>query len=525
VPAKNWYDGAYIYNAKEDAAHVALERLQLIEAAQQPTERDSPTVDVSTVEVNTASVSSAADDEEWDEWDTEESESSEEIWVSDFSEDSGIMEKDHPRWTANGNGIVNTIVFAFQQHQCRFNQATVLECDSNAKNGAPNNQKFDSRSSQKRSYSELTVADENGSSSSPQTSSNGRRLKKEIGRRFACPFCKKDSLRHRACYSVKLSKISYVKQHLSRDHYCPIYCSVCMERFDSESERDIHNRARACQSQPLVDWGAVTQEQKQKLRRKPPKNSTEEEQWYIIYEVLFPGHPRPSSPYIDYDLTEQIFAFQNFALAQGADIVRTVIPESERSPFLERVISEGIPAIIEQYLASRSSQHQQVLLNPRPEPRIRNVTPLENNHRSTASMTELSLNSGRDEERNNNGQSLEVATTESTFPQWPALQGFNGPTQHAMSSRIDQAFEWPQGIGMEPRGQATENSELATTANNFMELQSSFDVAGNGNVLRFAQLEEPGTRSAVVTDHEAGSGQLNQSGDWEFDQWIDVSMR
>lgn len=35
VPARYWYDGQYVYNAKEDAAHVALERLQQVEAAQQ----------------------------------------------------------------------------------------------------------------------------------------------------------------------------------------------------------------------------------------------------------------------------------------------------------------------------------------------------------------------------------------------------------------------------------------------------------------------------------------------------------
>jgi len=133
-----------------------------------------------------------------------------------------------------------------------------------------------------------------------------------------------------------------------------------MDGFDSEHDRDIHTRAGTCQRQPLVNWGGVTQAQKQKLREKPPKNTSEEDQWFTIFKVLFPGHPLPASPYIDGDLSEQLYTFQDFAVSRGAaiaiDVLRpTTIPESILAPFLERIMLEGIPAIVQQFMESRQS--------------------------------------------------------------------------------------------------------------------------------------------------------------------------
>ncbi|KAI8660966.1 hypothetical protein NCS57_01075600 [Fusarium keratoplasticum] len=81
---------------------------------------------------------------------------------------------------------------------------------------------------------------------------------------LACPFCKKDLQQYQACVKLKLTKVRYVKQHLHRKH-----------RDDIE------------------DWVMF----RLRLRSAP---GTEEEQWYRIFDLLFPGHlPRPATPYND----------------------------------------------------------------------------------------------------------------------------------------------------------------------------------------------------------------------------------
>jgi hypothetical protein len=300
----------------------------------------------------------------------------EELWLSDYSDDGFILEEDHPVWRKNGSIIVSAFLSAFQGHQDGSSKAANGGSSESGYIGSNSGQgSSDSslrsqgkRSSNKRSYDDISGDGANGSSTYGQTSCRDSHQGTKSRQLFACPFCKKDSLRFRGCYSVKLTKISYVKQHLSRNHPAPIYCSICMERFENEHARDAHTRARNCQQQPLVSWEGVTESQKQQLRRRPPTNMSEEDQWYNIFKILFPGYPLPASPYIDGDLFEQLFTFQDFAASRGPDIVRDVLgqqshglQDAEMGPFLERIFSEAIPIVIQQFIASRRSPNRLIL--------------------------------------------------------------------------------------------------------------------------------------------------------------------
>ncbi|RTE84553.1 hypothetical protein BHE90_000858 [Fusarium euwallaceae] len=89
-------------------------------------------------------------------------------------------------------------------------------------------------------------------------------------RPFSCPFCKKDLQRYQACAKFGFTRVPHVKQHLHRKH-------------GDEIDALVKNRL------------------KQRSAR-----GTEEEQWYGIFNLLFPGHsPRPASPYNDFTLSEQ----------------------------------------------------------------------------------------------------------------------------------------------------------------------------------------------------------------------------
>jgi hypothetical protein len=139
--------------------------------------------------------------------------------------------------------------------------------------------------------------------------------------RFACPFAKFDPFAHRDCYRYRLKRIRDVKQHLSRCHYAPIHCPVCGETFNCEEVRDNHIRARTCFPQELPSTDEITPEKQRLLRQRVSSKMKEEEQWYTVYEILFPGHPRPKSPYVG-DLPDDKQALRDYLTGQGSTQLR-----------------------------------------------------------------------------------------------------------------------------------------------------------------------------------------------------------
>ena len=119
--------------------------------------------------------------------------------------------------------------------------------------------------------------------------------------RLACPFYKLDPMRFMSCTPFRLSRIRDVKQHLLRRHRQPPYCPVCGNIFKDPESRDIHIMARDCHS-PLggvpVNIEGVTDTQRAALSRRSDSDLDLASQWFRVWEILFPGNPRPLSPYM-----------------------------------------------------------------------------------------------------------------------------------------------------------------------------------------------------------------------------------
>lgn len=144
---------------------------------------------------------------------------------------------------------------------------------------------------------------------------NGKKNKRQrktmpLETQLACPFFKKDPRRHRACCGFGGQKISYVKQHLNRNHTVSLYCPVCMLYFTDERRRNEHIIARNCERVHQEPEG-ITLDQRYWLSRRGPSNLNEEQHWYRIFEFLFPGHPRPRSAYNDATFSEEFHQFRD----------------------------------------------------------------------------------------------------------------------------------------------------------------------------------------------------------------------
>jgi hypothetical protein len=140
-------------------------------------------------------------------------------------------------------------------------------------------------------------------------------------KRLACPFFKKDPTRYNGCYEKKLTKISYVKQHLERSHSQPIHCVFCMEVFLTEDECRIHERDRSCEIREYVEPDGVSPKKKEMLKRRADQKKAEDDQWYDIFGVLFPDSPKPSSPYIYDSHSEDLTNYHEFQATRGSEML------------------------------------------------------------------------------------------------------------------------------------------------------------------------------------------------------------
>jgi hypothetical protein len=184
---------------------------------------------------------------------------------------------------------------------------------------------------------------------------------------FACPFAKKNPKKFRTCYKHILTRIADVKQHIRRSHYFPMYCPTCLQTFDNAEGRDDHIVARTCQTIPGYQKEGITETQKEQLRKKVPPKLDEQEQWFTVFDILFPEyHPRPLSPYVDTELAEEQLAFQDYASGFGPQVIlrhlqengitlHTEYPEGALSVFTEVVVARGLLEIFDRWSLRTSS--------------------------------------------------------------------------------------------------------------------------------------------------------------------------
>lgn len=174
---------------------------------------------------------------------------------------------------------------------------------------------------------------------------------------FACPFSKKSPSIYRRCYRYELKRVRDVKQHLRRCHRKAVYCPVCSQTFSNEEARDTHVRQRNCPENPRVPVEGISDFQAQKLAARCSSKESPEQQWFRVFDICFPGLPRPRSPYVDRLLSEELQSFRDYASAEGPSIMmehlRGVhIWNDQDAAFLRRMLSEGLEHIADRWSES-----------------------------------------------------------------------------------------------------------------------------------------------------------------------------
>jgi hypothetical protein len=139
----------------------------------------------------------------------------------------------------------------------------------------------------------------------------------------------------------------------------PIYCAICNAIWRSETERDAHTRQRNCVENTNPPPQGITSRQQNELGTRVSRRLSKEDQWFSIFDLLFPGEPRPPSPYIDASLFESSLAYHNFLTSQGPGIIQRVLSASNAwqlagqansQAFQRQILEDGLDAVFQEWV-------------------------------------------------------------------------------------------------------------------------------------------------------------------------------
>ena len=179
---------------------------------------------------------------------------------------------------------------------------------------------------------------------------------------LACPFWKRDPRKHCSCHRLKLTKINYVKQHLSRKHTPEFYCERCYAIFSDGTSHDEHVLAVVPCQRPLnARLEGITHAQNFQLIKKSNPKLSIEGKWFAIWDILFPNEAHPPSPYLDSELSEDLSSFLEYSDRNLDDIMTDVLNSHDHIPLTReerdrqtrRVVYEAQCRLYETWLSER----------------------------------------------------------------------------------------------------------------------------------------------------------------------------
>lgn len=270
---------------------------------------------------------------------------------------------------------VNKLVQLYQEHSNNTNKPGDTPGTAQAGNMATetsSKRSFQSRTNMKRSLSNAQLQSETGDSR-PITKKGRKRI--DDGQpRLACPFQKRDPEKYVPACGWRergFLTISHVKQHLKRNHRRnPNYCPRCMHIFATEGLKNEHIMQlieNPCPKSNAALPAGIDPETLKALTTRAENGSDIREQWFSLWEMIFPNIPRPATH--TYDLSEglnsQVRELAAYYETEGPRIALSVLtengisvspPESaqhEIELYIRRSISQAFQQIYQSWLSQR----------------------------------------------------------------------------------------------------------------------------------------------------------------------------
>ncbi|KAI1012766.1 hypothetical protein LB504_008483 [Fusarium proliferatum] len=189
-------------------------------------------------------------------------------------------------------------------------------------------------------------------------------------RRFACPYFRKDPERHIECITLKMVRISDVKQHLKRRHTAPYPCPKCSEGFMSLNMQQEHILQQNCSQGSGANWDSVSLASQKALQARFRKSLSSEAQWYGVWTILF-GERRPMpNPHLDGVVKEVIGILRGIWLDEGRRLISEFVETKDQPPSYNDQLYQLLAGILDEVEArfeQKPSERTSVISELSPE--------------------------------------------------------------------------------------------------------------------------------------------------------------
>ncbi|KAF5536411.1 hypothetical protein FMEXI_10357 [Fusarium mexicanum] len=114
---------------------------------------------------------------------------------------------------------------------------------------------------------------------------------------FACPFYRRHPERYFDCISLKMPRISDVKQHLQRRHMANYFCPRCFKGFSALKPLQEHVLQQDCSMDLSENTGGVSLTTQDALKVRFERSLSPRDQWSKIWKILFGDIDDGPNPY------------------------------------------------------------------------------------------------------------------------------------------------------------------------------------------------------------------------------------
>lgn len=246
-----------------------------------------------------------------------------------------------------------------QQRRGDMIKAAMNLCESPAAQKDPGISQSQSRRKpvKRRKDAEELEGEQLGGQTTPRGISTKRARGPDDTGGLACPFYKMDPWKFDRCLAYKLSKMSYVKQHLLRHHDAPYCnCTICQHPLGNKVEQDSHTGSQDCQKTQCTLY-VMTAEQKRDIQRAAGRKITTEGKWYQVWSILFPGAKRPDSPFVKgHYFAEVLSSFQAFYHNSRPHIIEETFHQVMKSSRTYHEVFDALLNKIEHHALTQSSR-------------------------------------------------------------------------------------------------------------------------------------------------------------------------
>ncbi|KAG6357420.1 hypothetical protein INS49_013297 [Diaporthe citri] len=156
---------------------------------------------------------------------------------------------------------------------------------------------------------------------------------------FACPFQKFDPHKYHKCLKYRLNRIK--------------------DFFTTRDDRDEHSRRADCKTQHPPRFEGINDDQRNELKKSSPRGKPLQEQWFEVWDVVFPGCQRPQSAFIGNYVEEMVPLLRNLWNEKSAEIISGVIDtRGERNEVDGALLAEIMGSVFDRFEAEKTRASQ-----------------------------------------------------------------------------------------------------------------------------------------------------------------------